>query len=87
MRIRRAKAKVTPEIRVSGEQYQGIYRRVSSTARRCIAGNISGYASFAVDADLYSDLHYGEVTMSLINIGIRNYYLSAKVEGRPAVQG
>lgn len=33
-----------------------------------------------VDADLYSELGYGEVTASLINWGARNYYWSAKIE-------
>lgn len=34
----------------------------------------------AVDSDLYSELGYGEVTLSLINLGVRNYYLSVRVE-------
>jgi hypothetical protein len=38
------------------------------------------YASMAVDSDLYPDLGYGELTVSLIDMGTRNYYLSVRVE-------
>ncbi len=73
-------AKTEPMVQNYSENYQEIYRRVSTTAKRCIAGNISAYASMAIDAELYSDLGYGEITASLINIGIRNYFWSAKIE-------
>jgi hypothetical protein len=32
---------------------------------------------------LYSELGYGDLTLSLINYGTRNYYLSVKVEKQP----
>lgn len=73
-------AKTTPVVQSYAENYQGIYRRVSSTAKRCAAGNVGAYASIAVDAELYPDLGYGEVTGSLINYGVRNYYWRAKIE-------
>jgi hypothetical protein len=38
----------------------------------------------AVDADLYSELGYGDVTVSLIDMGVRNYYLSVHIEKQPA---
>lgn len=69
--------------RTYGQNYQEIYRRVVSTATRCSAGNISAYASFAVDSQLYSELGYGEVSTSLINWGVRNYYWKAKIEKAP----
>ncbi|MET4211439.1 hypothetical protein [Bradyrhizobium sp. LA2.1] len=77
-------AKATPVVRTYRENYQEIYRRVSTTAKRCFAGNVGAYASFAVDSDLYSELGYGEATLSLINVGTRNYYLSVRVEKDPA---
>ena len=40
-----------------------IYRRVATTAKRCFAGNVGAYASFAVDSELYSELGYGELTL------------------------
>lgn len=76
-------AKTAPSVQVYPENYQEIYRRVSSTAKRCFAGNVGAYASFAVDSELYSELGYGETTLSLINYGTRNYYLSVRVEKQP----
>jgi hypothetical protein len=52
--------KAQPNTQVYSENYQEIYRRVSGPAKRCIAGNIGAYASMAVDADLFSDLGYGQ---------------------------
>lgn len=37
-------------------------------------------ASLAVDAELYSELGYGEISRSLINYGVRNYYWTARIE-------
>jgi hypothetical protein len=77
-------AKAPPIVQTYTENYQEIYRRVSTTAKRCFAGNVGAYASFAVDSELYSELGYGELTLSLINMGTRNYYLSVRVEKQPA---
>jgi hypothetical protein len=77
-------AKSTPLVQTYPDNYQEIYRRVSTTAKRCFAGNMGAYASFAVDSELYSELGYGELTLSLIDTGIRNYYLSVRVEKQPA---
>lgn len=65
------------------DNYQEIYRRVSTTAKRCMATNLTGYASMAVDSELYSELGYGEISVSLINVGVRNYYVSARIEKQP----
>lgn len=73
-------AKATPKVQSFSENYQEIYRRASGTAKQCFAGNIGAYASMAVDTELYPDLGYGEITISLINWGVRNYYLSARIE-------
>ncbi|BEV43954.1 hypothetical protein [Afipia carboxidovorans] len=77
-------SKSAPTIQTYTENYQEIYRRVSTTAKRCFAGNISATASFAVDSELYSELGYGDLTLSLINMGTRNYYISAKIEKQPS---
>ncbi|MBR1362910.1 hypothetical protein [Bradyrhizobium ottawaense] len=77
-------AKTAPVVQTYSENYQEIYRRVSTTAKRCFAGNVGAYASFAVDSELYSELGYGETTLSLINLGTRNYYLSVRIEKQPA---
>ena len=73
-------AKAAPVSQTFPENYQEIYRRTSSAAKRCMAANMGAYASMAVDSELYPDLGYGEVTVSLIDMGIRNYYLSARIE-------
>lgn len=76
-------AKAPPIVQTYSENYQEIYRRVSTTAKRCFAANVGAYASFAVDSELYSELGYGELTLSLINLGTRNYYLSVRVDKQP----
>lgn len=73
-------AKTKAETVSYAENYQEIYRRVFSVASRCGTGNISAYASFDLDAQLYSELGYGELTMSLSNLGTRNYFWKAKIE-------
>jgi len=73
-------AKTEATVQNYSENYQEIYRRVSTVARRCVAGNVGAYASMAVDGDLYSELGYGDITMSLINWSVRNYYCPAKIE-------
>lgn len=73
-------AKSTPTVQTYTENYQEIFRRVSTTAKRCEAGNMNATASMAVDAQLYSELGYGEISRSLINYGARNYYWTAKIE-------
>lgn len=61
------------------ENYQAVFRRLSNTAKRC--HTTVGAAAFTVDAELYGDLGYGEVTMSLVStLYPRNYYWKAKIE-------
>lgn len=75
--------KTAPTVRTYAENYQEIYRRTSGAAKRCFATSLGPYASMAVDADLFSELGYGEIKLSLINMGVRNYYISAKIEKEP----
>jgi hypothetical protein len=60
------------------ENYQEVYRRLAGTARRC--QSTGGSAAFTIDAQLYNELGYGEITMSMVSIYPRNYYWKAKVE-------
>jgi hypothetical protein len=48
-----------------------------------LQATLVAYASFAVDSGLYPDLGYGELTLSLINMGTRNYHLSVRVDKQP----
>jgi len=73
-------AKSAPIVRTYGENYQEIYRRVSTALKRCGTTSLNAYASMAADSELYPDLGYGEVSYSLINWGVRNYYMTAKIE-------
>lgn len=73
-------AKSAPTIQTYTENYQEIFRRVSMTAKRCYTSNVGAYASTTADTQLYPDLGYGEITVSLINWGTRNYYMTAKIE-------
>lgn len=73
-------AKSEPTVQGYTENYQEIFRRVSNTAKRCYTANMGAYASTTADAQLYPDLGYGEVSVSLINMGTRNYYFTAKIE-------
>ena len=61
------------------ENYQEVYRRVSSLAKRCATASTGSYTSLEVDAELYSELGYGEVTHYLSNLGAKNYYWKAKI--------
>jgi hypothetical protein len=59
--------------------YQEVFRRISNTAKRC--QQTAGTAAFNVDAQLYNELGFGEITLSLVSaLYPRNYYWKAKVE-------
>ena len=73
-------AKAAPTIRTYTENYQEIFRRVSTTAKRCGTGSVGAMSSMVIDSQLYSELGYGEASYSLINYGVRNYYWTAKIE-------
>lgn len=73
-------SKTAATVKTYAQNYQEIYRNTSGTARRCFAQNLNGQASLVVDSELYSDLGYGEVSMSIINWGYRDYYFTAKIE-------
>ena len=64
------------------ENYQAVYKRIFDTAKACAETGFlfSPQASMNVDAQLYSELGMGEITYSLLNMSIRNYYWKAKIE-------
>ncbi|MGZ2429566.1 hypothetical protein [Rhizobium redzepovicii] len=63
------------------DNYQLIFKRVSDEAKRCGIGNLLlSQASLQVDSQLYNELGYGEVSQSMINVGVRNFYWKAKIE-------
>ena len=78
-KLEKSSSTLTAE-RTYSENYQEIYRRVSGEAKRCMAVNMLLYSSMEVDAELYTELGFGEVTWSLINIGVRNYFMKVKIE-------
>lgn len=61
--------------------YQEVYRNIATVARNCWVGGflLSPQAQRNVDADLFSDLGRGEVTIWMSNIG-RNVYAHADIE-------
>jgi hypothetical protein len=60
------------------ENYQEVFRRLTDTAKRC--QSTAGAAAFTVDAQLYNELGYGEISMSMVSaLYPRNYYWKAKV--------
>ncbi|MDA4848020.1 hypothetical protein [Hoeflea poritis] len=63
------------------QNYQQVYRNISKTASQCLTRGIvlSSQASWDVDAQLYSELGYGEIDFYLNNVG-KDFYATAKVE-------
>lgn len=60
------------------ENYQEVYRRLYQTSSSC--QSTGGSAAFVVDGQLYNELGYGEITMSMRSIYGSNFYWKAKVE-------
>lgn len=65
--------------------YQEIYRNIVNMSRKCRDGHITtalnpATATFINDADLYSDLGYGEISNRMSYFGTNNFYYHIKVE-------
>lgn len=73
-------AKSMPTIQNFAENYQEIYRRISTTARRCSVVTFGTYSAVSVNADLFSELGYGEVSAFAMNYNIRSFYWTARVD-------
>jgi hypothetical protein len=63
------------------ENYQAIFRRVSISARRCLEEEfLLGGARLAVNAQLYNELGYGEITYHLSHALTPRHLISARIE-------
>jgi len=72
-----------PTVQTYAEDYQGLFQRVSTTAKRCFASKAGLYRSGAVAADLYSEIGYGQLTLTVNGSGSSNYYVSVRIEKQP----
>src|SRR3979490_714646 len=54
-----------PTVQTYAQDYQGLFQRVSTTAKRCFASKAGLYRSGAVNADLYSEIGYGQLTLTV----------------------
>ena len=72
-----------PTVQTYAEDYQGLFQRVSTTAKRCFASKAGLYQSGAVDADLYSEIGYGQLTLTVNGRGGDSYYVSVRIEKQP----
>jgi hypothetical protein len=73
-----------PTVQTYAEDYQSLFQRVSTTAKRCFASKAGLYRSGTVDADLYSEIGYGQLTLSVNGSGNSNYYVSVRIEKQPS---
>ena len=63
------------------DNYQAIFRRVSESAKRCLAGEfLLAHGRMAIDAQLYSDLGFGEISHYLSHALLPRHHFSAKIE-------
>src|SRR5260370_27900115 len=72
-----------PTVQTYAEDYQGLFQRVSTTAKRCFASKAGLYRSGAVDADLYSEIGYGQLSLTVNGRGSSNYYVSVRIDKQP----
>src|SRR6267142_392821 len=72
-----------PTVQTYAQDYQGLFQRVSTTAKRCFASKAGLYRSGAVDADLYSEIGYGQLTLTVNGTGSSNYFVSVRIEKQP----
>ena len=72
-----------PIVQTYAEDYQGLFQRVLTTAKRCFASKAGLYRSGAVDAALYSDIGYGQLTLAVNGTGSYSYYVSIRIEKQP----
>lgn len=62
------------------DNYQALYRKVYGPASRCLVANPGIATQLLLDAQLYPDLGFGEMTSSMSSIYGRNYYIKIKIE-------
>ena len=71
---------IKPTFQRYAEDYQGLFQRISTIAKRCFASKASLYRSGALDADLFTELGYGQLTLTVEGRGTGNYYVSVRIE-------
>jgi hypothetical protein len=74
---------IKPTFQTYAEDYQGLFQRVSTTAKRCFASKAGLYRYGALDADLFTELGYGQLTLTVDGRGNGNYYVSVRIEKQP----
>ena len=62
------------------KNYQEVYRNVRSTAIDCQAGYAGVYTTSDINAELFSDLGYAEISHRLNTLAVNNYYWYVKIE-------
>ncbi|MBB6304482.1 hypothetical protein [Rhizobium leucaenae] len=62
------------------DNYQALYRKVYGPASRCLVASVGGSTQMLLDAQLYPDLGFGEMSYSMQSIYGRNYYMKLKIE-------
>ena len=62
------------------ENYQALYRKIHDPASRCLVGSPGIATQLILDAQLYPDLGFGEMTYSMSSIYGKDYFWKAKVE-------
>ncbi len=68
------------QMRAFPDNYQALYRKVYGPASRCLVAAVGGSTQMLLDAQLYPDLGFGEMSQSMQSIYGRNYYLKIKIE-------
>jgi hypothetical protein len=66
--------------RTYADNYQALYRKVYGPASRCLVANPGISTQQLLDAQLYPDLGFREMTSSMSSIYGRNYYIKIKIE-------
>lgn len=62
------------------QNYQEVYQSVRSMAIDCQDGYAGAYTTSDINAELYSDLGYAEISQRLNTLGANNYYWFLKIE-------
>jgi hypothetical protein len=66
--------------RTYADNYHALYRKLYGPASRCLVANPGISTQQLLDAQLYPDLEFGEITSSMSSIYGRNYYIKIKIE-------
>jgi len=75
---------IKPTVQTYAEDYQALFQRLSTTAKRCFASKAGLYRSGAVDANLFTEIGYGQLTLTVDGRGSDNYYVSVRIEKQPS---